>query len=185
MKNTTLKRCRAVALVLMAVSSHSLFLPASAPHAAPAAAGERASADLRAIRNRAGSMPVDARIDMDKRIAATIEHVNERAAGKSSSAVAARAAAEFSVTSESLLETKGTHGWSWGEILIAYTLLANSTQGVTLQDLADLREDGFGWASIAYGLQFRMEDFEDALKEQGRVAMGLNQAAGTADPARK
>ena len=173
MKKTILMRSRAVALILMAVTSHSMVLPTSELRAAPSVAGEGAAVDLRAIRNRAGSMPVDARIDMDKRIAASIEHVNARAAEHSSSAVAARAASEFSVTSESLLEAKGTHGWSWGEVLIAYTLLANSTQGVTLQDVADLREDGFGWASIAYGLQFRMEDFEDALKEQGRVAVGV------------
>jgi hypothetical protein len=41
-----------------------------------------------------------------------------------------------------------------------------------------LREDGLGWAAIAYGLQFRMEDFEDAIKAQGRVAMGLTKVDG-------
>ena len=176
MKNQRIVRTgRAAVLALLVVSSHPAWVPqASADTVVPA--GERAAVDLRAIRQRAGSMPVDARIDMDKRITATIERVNARAAAQSSSAVAARAAAEFSVTSETILEEKGTHGWSWGEVLVAHTLLANSTQGLTAQDLAALREDGFGWASIAYGLRFRMEDFEDALKEQGRVAMGLNQA---------
>jgi hypothetical protein len=174
MKKTIVTWSRAAALALLVLTSHPIFLPVGGLRAAPAAmTEERAAVDLPAIRQRAGSMPVDARIDMDKRIAATIERVNARAADQSTSAVAARAAAEFSMTSETILEEKGTHGWSWGEVLVAHTLLANSTQGMTATDLAALREDGFGWASIAYGLQFRMEDFEDALKEQGRVAMGL------------
>ena len=185
MKKTIRRRCRAAVLALVVLLGHPVFVPSAALTASPAAQADRAAVDLRAIRQRAGSMPVDARIDMDKRIAATIERVNARAVTQSSSSVAARAATEFSMTSEALLEEKGTFGWSWGEVLIAYTLLANSPPGVTPRDLANLREDGFGWASIAYGLQFRMEDFEDALKEQGRVAMGLNSADGKADDNRK
>ncbi|HET9250572.1 MAG TPA: hypothetical protein VFP58_00475 [Candidatus Eisenbacteria bacterium] len=182
MKKTSLHWSRAAALALVVVSSHAVLAPAVARGGAPAArAAERGAVDMRAIRQRAGSMPVDARIDMDKRIAATIERVNARAAAQSSTAVAARAAAEFSMTSEAILEEKGTHGWSWGEVLVAHTLLANSTQGLAATDLAGLREDGFGWAAIAYGLQFRMEDFEDAIKEQGRVAVGLNPAGGKDD----
>jgi hypothetical protein len=172
MNQTLVSKGRAAVLALVVVSSHPVFVT-SVPAAPAASEGERAPVDIRAIRQRAGSMPVDARIDMDKRIAATIERVNARAAAQSSSSVAARAAAEFSVTSEAILEEKGTHGWSWGEVLVAHTLLANSTHGLTAHDLGALREDGFGWASIAYGLRFRMEDFEDALKEQGRVAMDL------------
>jgi hypothetical protein len=177
MKKTIRKRSRAAVLALVVLTGHAVLAAPAGLAATPASQGERAAIDLRSIRQRAGSMPVDARIDMDKRIAATIERVNARAAAQTSSAVAARAAAEFSVTSEVILEEKGTHGWSWGEVLVAHTLLANATHGLTAQDLASLREDGFGWASIAYGLQFRMEDFEDAIKEQGRVTMGLNPKA--------
>jgi len=139
---------------------------------------EKADADLPAIRQRASSMPVDARIDMDKRIAATVERVNRRASEQGQTAMAARLAAEFHVKSEALLGEKGNHGWSWGDVVIAYTILANTSQGVLPDDLASLRENGLGWAAIAYGLQFRMEDFEDAIKAQGRVAMGLTKVDG-------
>lgn len=179
MKRTISKASGPVALALVVLSSHPVLAPPGALAQAPFT--ERAPVDLRAIRNRAGSMPIDARIDMDKRISATIERVNARAVEQGSSTVAARLAAEYSVTSEAILQEKGTHGWSWGDVMIAYTLLANSPEGVAVRDLASLREDGFGWSSIAYGLRFRMEDFEDAIKAQGRVAMGMNQADGKAE----
>lgn len=171
----------AAALALVAVSSHVPSVRGEGEVDSAAWAEEDASADLRPIRERAGSMPIDARVDMDKRIGATVERVNRRAVEQGSSAVAARLAAEFSVTGEALLDAKGEQGWSWGEVMIAYTLLANSPNGVALQDLATLREEGLGWSAIAYGLRFRMEDFEDAIKAQGRVAMGLNRPDGKAE----
>ena len=130
---------------------------------------EKAQGDLRSIRERAASMPVDARIDMDKRVKATIDKVNRQAREQGSSATARRFAAEFSVDQDALLEEKGTLGWSWGDVMIAHTLVKNTSEGVTTRDLASLREDGLGWAAIAYGLKFRMEDFEEAMKAQGRI----------------
>lgn len=132
-------------------------------------AAEKEQADLRSIRERASSMPVDARIDMDKRVKATVDKVNRQAREQGSSAVAARFAAEFSVEKDALLEEKGTLGWSWGDVMIAHTLVKGASVDVTARDLASLREDGLGWASIAYGLKFRMEDFEEAMKAQGRI----------------
>jgi hypothetical protein len=88
--------------------------------------------------------------------------------------------AEFKLTEESLLDEKAEHSLSWGEIVIAHTLLANSGTGLTIVDLAQLRREGLGWGAIAFGLQFHMEDFEDAIKAEGRVAMGLPKADGKA-----
>jgi hypothetical protein len=51
---------------------------------------------------------------------------------------------------------------------------------VTLSDLATLRSDGLSWGAIAYGLRFRLEDLEDAIKAQGKVAMGLANPDGKA-----
>jgi hypothetical protein len=143
------------------------------------AAGQ--TADLSAVRARAQMMPIDTRIDVDKRIGATVERVNRQALERGSSAMAARLSAEFSVPKEALLEEKGTLGWSWGEVMIAHTLLANTPKGMAFQDLETLRSDGLSWAAIAYGLRFRMEDFEDAIKAQGRVAMGLTKADGKSE----
>jgi len=138
---------------------------------ADAASG--ASADLSEIRDRAEKMPIDQRNDIDKRIGITVERVNKEATAKGQTTVAARLATEFDMTTEALLDEKGEHGLSLGEILIARTLLANSTAKVTLLDLLDLRSDGLGWGAIAFGLRFHMEDFEDAIKAGGRIAMGL------------
>ena len=70
-------------------------------------------------------------------------------------------------------------------MVIAHTLLANSDEKVTFVDLVNLRADGLGWGAIAFGLRFHMEDFEDAIKAEGRVAMGLSKADGKAEPIRK
>jgi len=136
--------------------------------------------DLTEIRSRAQSMPIDRRIDIDKRIAATLERVDKQAADKGQRAVAARLAAEFHTSADALADEKGRLGWSWGEMMIACTLLSNSEAGVTLSDLATLRSDGLSWGAIAYGLRFRLEDLEDAIKAQGKVAMGLVKPDGKA-----
>ncbi|HEX7077174.1 MAG TPA: hypothetical protein VF363_02000 [Candidatus Eisenbacteria bacterium] len=137
-------------------------------------------ADLSEVRERAASMPIDRREDIDKRIAVTISRVNDDARSKGQVAIAARLAAEFSETSDALMDEKSDHGFSWGELVIAHTLLANSTRLVTLHDLATLRGDGYGWAAIAYGLRFHLEDFEDMIRAEGRVAMGLSRGEGKA-----
>jgi hypothetical protein len=134
---------------------------------------EKTAPDLTEIRSRAQSMPIDRRIDIDKRIAATVERTNKQAADKGQRTVAAKLAAQFSTSADLLADEKGRLGWSWGEMMIACTLLSSSEQGVKLSDLATLRSDGLSWGAIAYGLRFRLEDFEDAIKAQGKVAMGL------------
>jgi hypothetical protein len=141
---------------------------------------ERPKANLAAVREKAESMPSDARREIDKRIAITVERVNHEAADGGQATMTARLAAEFKLTEESLLDEKAEHSLSWGEIVIAHTLLANSGTGLTIVDLAQLRREGLGWGAIAFGLQFHMEDFEDAIKAEGRVAMGLPKADGKA-----
>ena len=136
------------------------------------------SASLSEIRDRGETMPVDLRHDVEKRIRVTIERVNKEAAEKGQAAVAARLASEFGLTTDALLDQKGDRGLSWGELVIAYTLLANSKDKVTLPDLANLRSEGLSWGAIAFGLRFHLEDLEDAIKAEGRVAMGLSKPDG-------
>ena len=141
---------------------------------------ERPKANLGAVRERAESMPSEARRETDKRIAITVERVNHEAVERGQATITTRLAAEFKLTEESLLDEKAEHSLSWGELVIAHTLLANTGAGLTLVDLAQLRREGFGWGAIAFGLRFHMEDFEDAIKAEGRVAMGLSKAGGKA-----
>jgi hypothetical protein len=141
---------------------------------------EKKGPDLTEVRSRAESMPIDRRIDIDKRIAATVVRIDKQAVDQGQRAAAAKLAAQFSTSADALADEKGRLGWSWGEMMIACTLLSNSEKGVTLSDLATLRSDGLSWGAIAYGLRFRLEDFEDALKAQGKVAMGLAKPDGKA-----
>ena len=142
--------------------------------------GAGAVVDLSQVRDRAETMPIDLRNDVSKRIGVTVERVNNEARDRGQTAVAARLASEFGLTVEALLDEKGKHGLSWGEMVIAHTLLANAKDKVTLLDLMSLRADGLGWGAIAYGLRFHLEDLEDAIKAEGRVAMGLSKPDGKA-----
>jgi hypothetical protein len=130
------------------------------------------------IRERAESMPIDTRIDIDKRIDATVTRVDSDASTKGQAKIAAKLATKFDLTSDALLELKGEYGLSWGELVVAHTLLANSSVKVDLVDLASLRSDGLSWGAIAYGLRFHLEDLEEAIKAEGRVATGLSKAQG-------
>lgn len=133
-----------------------------------------ARADLSEVRDRAESMPIDRRNDIDKRIHVTLERVDREATDMGQTKVAARLAREFGMSSGALFQEKGEHGLSWGELLIAHTLLANATVKIDLLDLASLREEGLSWGAIAFGLRFRLEDLEETIKKEGRVAMGLS-----------
>lgn len=158
------------------------------PAAVRAAASEEDAStkvDLSRVRERAESMPSDLRRDTDRRIAITIERVNKEASDRGQTTMAARLAAEFKQTPDGLLDDKADFGLSWGEMVISETLLANSATKVTLADLAALRRDGLGWGAIAYGLEFHMEDFEDVVKAEGRVAMGLGKSENKAAAAAK
>lgn len=137
------------------------------------AAGERPKVDLSEVRERANSMPSDLRRDTDKRIATTVARVNQEARDRGQATMAARLAAEFKLTEESVLDEKAEYSLNWGEYTIAHTLLAQSPAGLALVDLVQLRKEGLTWGAIAFGLQFHMEDFEDMLKAEGKVAMGL------------
>ena len=138
---------------------------------------EHPKVDLSEVRDRAESMPADMRRDTDKRIAITLERVNQEARDRGQATMTKRLAAEFKLTESSLLDDKAEYSLSWGELTIAHTLLANSPVGLTLADLVELRREGFGWGAIAFGLQFHMEDFEDMIKAEGQVAMGLSKSA--------
>jgi hypothetical protein len=134
----------------------------------------KADADLSEIRDRAGSMPIDQRTDIDKRIRATVDRVNEDAASTGQTKVATRVASKLGLTRDRLLELKGELGFSWGELVVAQTLVANSTVKLELADLASLRAEGLSWGAIAYGLRFHLEDLEEAIKAGARVATGLS-----------
>jgi hypothetical protein len=128
------------------------------------------------VRDRAETMPIEMRLDLDKRIRLTVERVNREATEQGQAKVAARLAREFSVTPDALFEEKSDKGLSWGEMVIAHTLMTHSGAKVGFQDLAALHDEGLSWAAIAFGLQYHLEDLEEWIKTEGRVAMGLSKS---------
>ncbi len=172
-----------------------LLMAASVVRADPAGTGAdepdssaveapRVGADLSGIRERAGAMPIDTRRDIDKRIEAMVKRVNGDVLVTGQTKVAAKLASEFGLTSDALLELKGDYGFSWGELVVAHTLLVDSDVKVDLLDLESFRLDGLSWGAIAYGLRFHMEDLEEKIKAEGRIATGLSKTNGPASAGR-
>lgn len=125
------------------------------------------------VRDRAETMPIDRRLDLDKRIRLTVERVNREASEQGQVKVAARLAREFRVTPDELFAEKAEQGLSWGEMMIAHTLMTHSTNPTDFEDLAALHGEGLSWAAIAFGMQYHLEDLEEWVKTEGKVAMGL------------
>lgn len=124
------------------------------------------------LRDRASAMPLDQRRSIDKRIAATLERVNRDAAATGQAKIATKLASEFGLSVEALLDVKSERGFSWGELVVAQTLLSSSDRPVDLADLAALRAEGLSWGALAYALGFHLEDLEDEIRSQGRITMG-------------
>jgi hypothetical protein len=131
------------------------------------------------IRDRAGSMPGDLRRDIDKRIAATVERVNRDATTTGQARIATKLASQFGITVDALLDVKSERGFSWGELVVARTLLSDSKRAINLDDLGSLRAEGLTWGALAYALGFHLEDLEDAIRAQGRIATGLSKGGST------
>ena len=134
---------------------------------------------LSEVRDRAGSMPIDLRKDTDKRIAATVERVNRDVAATGQARIATKLASQFGITLDALLDVKSDRGFSWGELVVARTLLSDSKRAIDLDDLGSLRAEGFSWGALAYALGFHLEDLEDAIRAQGRIATGLSKGGST------
>jgi hypothetical protein len=88
--------------------------------------------------------------------------------------IAAKLASEFGITIDNLLDVKSDRGFSWGELVVARTLLSGSERAISLDDLGSLRAEGLTWGALAYALGFHLEDLEDAIRAQGRIATGLS-----------
>jgi hypothetical protein len=87
-------------------------------------------------------------------------------------------AAEFGTTPDALLSEKTDAKASWGQLMIAHSLLANGTTDLTTKQIFDLRGEGMSWGQIANGMGLRLGDVVKAAKEEARVAKGLSQPDG-------
>lgn len=142
--------------------------PQAETHAGDALAG---------IKERAAKVNQKASAKFDADASASVKATDE-AGATDGAKVAERLGSEFGISTDALTAEKTDLNTSWGELMIAHTLMANSTTGVTAKDLMDLRAQGMGWGQIAVGMGLRLGDVISAVKAEGRVAKGLDKADG-------
>ena len=144
---------------------------------ADARAKAEARARLDAIVQRGARVSAKARANAESKLQATAKQVDAHAATAGDQRIAERFAAEFGMSTEAVLVEKQSLGASWGELMIAHTLLANAGSEITIEQLFEMRQEG-GWGVIAAGLGLRLGEVVSAAKAESRVALGLARADG-------
>ena len=150
-------------------------IPSGDPAAAQAAA---AAADpLTQIRDQGKKLDASA----DKKASAAIDAaVNdvEKNATDGDQKIAERLAGEFGVSTDVLMAEKDGLKVGWGQLMLARTLLANSSTELSTRQLFDLRNEGMSWAQISSGMGLKLGEVLNAAKAEAKVAKGLAKADG-------
>ena len=133
--------------------------------------------ELQVIRQKGAAVKAKASAAADAKLNAASLDVEKEATTKEVD-VSTRLASEFGVTKESLVAEKQSLSVSWGEVLIAHTLQANSVVPVTVPQVVALRVEGLGWAQIAAGLGFGLPSAVAAVQSEVKVALGSTPADG-------
>lgn len=134
-------------------------------------------ANLQEIRARASGMQASKRESIEKQLATSYTRVDNEAARLGEVPVRDRLAAEFGIEPTALAAQRERFGFSWGELMVAHTLLAN-VEGVTIEQIHLLRQEGLGWGQLAHGLQLNTSGFVTAVKNEVSVARGTAKPDG-------
>jgi hypothetical protein len=135
-------------------------------------------ASMKAIRDRAKNAPTKGRALVDKKLSKISTDVDAEATAKGKDVAAGRVASEFGMTGDALAAETDQFGAGLGEVIIAHTLMANSTNAVTMDQLFAMRKDGMGWGQIAQGLNLKLGEVVSAVMSEGAVAQGTAKADG-------
>lgn len=154
--------------------------PATPPDAAPAAAPASQPGSEALARVREHGKTIDAKVDQKVSTAldATVADVEKTAATDGDQKIAERLATEFGTTPDVLVAEKADLKTNWGQLMLAHSLLANSSDGLTARQLFDLRNEGMSWGQIAGGMGFRVGEVVGAAKTEAKVAKGLSKPDG-------
>ena len=156
--------------------------PVQANATAATGADANAQVDAKAVREaiekKAEKISAQAKAKADAQVAATAKQVDAQASGDGEAAVANRLAAEFGMTAQALSDEKNSLDVSWGQLMIAHTLDANTKSDVTVEQLVEMHKDGMGWGQIAAGLGLQLGSMVSGVNAEGRVADGLAKADG-------
>jgi len=133
---------------------------------------------LMTIKDKGAKVSATARAKADAKLEAAAKKANDEATKNGDEKVAARLAGEFGATAEAMMSEKQTLDASWGELMIAHSLDANTKTEVTVAQLFELRKEGTGWGQIAAGLGLKLGDCVSAAQAEAKVAAGLAKADG-------
>lgn len=133
---------------------------------------------LERIKERGAKVSSTARAKAESKIEAVATKTNEDAAVNGSAAIATRLAAEFGMSADELNAEHQALGCSWGALMIAHSLDANTSTDVTTAQLVELHKEGTGWGQIAAGLGLKLGQVVSAVQAEGRVAAGLTKPDG-------
>ncbi|MGH7731012.1 MAG: hypothetical protein ACRENJ_07150, partial [Candidatus Eiseniibacteriota bacterium] len=125
------------------------------------------------IKERGAKTSSAARAKVESKLEAVATKTNEDAAVQGSAAIAGRLAAEFGMSASELIAEHRALGCSWGVLMIAHSLDANTAAAVTTAQLVELHSEGTGWGQIAAGLGLKLGHVVSAVQAEGRVAAGL------------
>jgi hypothetical protein len=118
----------------------------------------------------------------DQKVTSALESVNsdveKNVTTDGDRKIAERLAGEFGSTPDALIAEKSDLKASWGQLMIAHSLIANDTNNLTAKQLFDLRAEGMSWGQIATGMGFQLGDVVRAAKEEAKVAKGLAKPDG-------
>ena len=147
---------------------------------ASADAGAKASAERmrKSIEDRAAKVSAKARTKADAELDVSAKTTDESAETKGDANVASLLAAEFGMTADAISAEKSELDASWGNLMIAHTLAANSNTAVTAAELVQLKKDGMGWGQIAAGLGFNLGSAVKATVAESKIAAGEAKANG-------
>lgn len=147
-------------------------------------ASTEASSDLRGeIETKGAKVSAKSRAQTDAKLEAAMKSVDAEG-DKAEAKVAERLAGEFGTTADAMIQERSELGTSWGNLMIAHTLAANTATDVTAAQLVTLRKDGMGWGQIAAGLGLTLGEVVSAVNAESRVARGLLAADGKVAVAR-
>ena len=130
------------------------------------------------IRKTGVTVEAKARDKFEADVTVAAKQVEADAATAGDPKVAERLGTEFGMTPDALIAEKNELGTSWGQLMIAHTLMSNASAEVTSRQLFDLRTEGMGWGQIAHGLGLKLGPAIGAVKTEARVARGLEKADG-------
>jgi hypothetical protein len=133
---------------------------------------------LTAVKDKGAKVSADARAKADAKLKATAAKTDQEASSGGDARVAARLAAEFGTTADALMAERQALGCSWGELMIAHCLDANTNTEITVSQIFELRKEGTGWGQIAAGLGLKLGDAVSAAQAEARVATGLSKPDG-------